>query len=1413
MDGKVYGVLEIYGLEGSTGSGPGFGQPGYSSHPTEGVKDYIIDNVATTRILTTGESTTSGCISATSSRFVDKSASWYGSNTFVWPSRFDENEEIATGISAAIWQLEEYKARQQQQVETTANPDAYAISENDLTGSLARRRRDAIVQGNALFYIVGKVTNVTASATETSASSVDIKDVLADVGKVLKAMQATTIKTMKVTNGQSPHDKQKIVKEIQVEMPKKSGLEPSNKQKIVEEIHVEMPKKSGLVISELQRIAEEIQVRMLKKSGTSDKGLESVLKGILAKDNEGSPDGLLDSGASHPMRSAPTSEYESGSPVSVTLAGEDVKVLRQNRQGTILVEEEQGPVQSIVPLGAIIQELGYTLHWGPKHLKLAHPEKGPIRVKVNNNCPEVAACDALALIRELEMKQVKELTSSVNTLRARLEVLKLEEKRDWTELLKEYMSDGQRSTLLKALMKCPFTKGLPSEVQSMLLEDFNLKDGEKYLRNLPLTRRKRRALLTSSNWVVSLFMGEKDAKDPFKMVPMAGKILLEVDMKYSKLWDFNKGLSPLQQQRAHQETAYAVKQMLVWTMATMKGQGNIGFLMELPADPEWHMETEYPYSTFWRTELWKSFKSVSGMCTASFNMGAYGHRTKRPTKVGTNYPAIIQMEGNYDFNDQCVPPSLLTRSTTRQWSDGFKKIVMESLSDFHEGLIAEEEALADLGVKLTKLTKEQREGWRNHLLNDHQPYRADCAVCINAQANGYQHRRRRHPHLYTVALDVAGPYATKGRDMENEDYKYMLIAAYRCPRDYMSMKALSEEERELYVPDEDEAGEGGPEDPFVLEEEDSLEKESVEPTSEEEDKPMGPITLDEEVENLTKKIEIEFTSRKLLSEKNYDLNEVVNLFYKLEELGDTDFRVGKKVAKQFAGKEKFTAVGVVRNSMLGMHRDIHNYKKSMNIAVPLTTFKGGGLWQHDPEIEEELGIPKYLPNGQLLKGKIQEAKRGEPILFSPSTWHEVQPWEGERVMLLMYTPRATKLKEGELNLLREHGFEVDPGALHKEEEDHDVQPEDNARLSALRVNDLHTTTAFFEFNDFEDASIEQVLPSTATTRMQEISLKREAGAVLKKAEVQYTSNIEEILKECVKKKQPLDVTHTVSLQDVKRNLEAWKASAVKEYENLKNNKRAFVVKKRHELPPGCQIIPCKGVFTTKPDKNEFFRRKTRFVGCGNHIPDGQEDMDLFATGIDATSLRTMIAFSIDKPWQFGTTDIRQAFVLAPWRGQRVALQPPQIAYELGLAEVGDYWLVEMALYGLRQSPALWSQFRDEQLSMARFTAKIDGREEELRVVQMVADNQIWKIVRCNGDQEPLGFVMVYIDDLLVKALPEAMDAFYQWVAARWECDGLDVLREGNKVVVPQGFVRANYAGRYVSSANNTNNDNAVFLIK
>ena len=105
----------------------------------------------------------------------------------------------------------------------------------------------------------------------------------------------------------------------------------------------------------------------------------------------------------------------------------------------------------------------------------------------------------------------------------------------------------------------------------------------------------------------------------------------------------------------------------------------------------------------------------------------------------------------------------------------------------------------------------------------------------------------------------------------------------------------------------------------------------------------------------------------------------------------------------------------------------------------------------------------------------------------------------------------------------------------------------------------------------------------------------------------------------------------------------------------------------------------------------------------------------------------------------------------------------------------------MSIYGLRESPALWSRYRNEQLEAAEWRATIEGEEVKLKLQHLVTDDQVWKIVRVKGDQEPLGYLMVYVDDLLINALPAAMSSFYEWLAARWECDNLDVLSEDHSI--------------------------------
>ncbi|CAE7225820.1 GIP [Symbiodinium sp. CCMP2456] len=535
--------------------------------------------------------------------------------------------------------------------------------------------------------------------------------------------------------------------------------------------------------------------------------------------------------------------------------------------------------------------------------------------------------------------------------------------------------------------------------------------------------------------------------------------------------------------------------------------------------------------------------------------------------------------------------------------------------------------------------------------------------------------------------------------------------------------------------------------------------------------------------------EIEFQSKLLREKGDYTIADILDIYYKLEKLGDADRRVKKKMdvkswftgafvhggkagprsnvdnypqtsrllvefGKKFAKGQPFSTIGIARNAQLGLHRDLHNDQDTFNVVVPLTDFEQGNLWVQDDLVEEEKCVLKINQSGEPVKGRILELHKGEATCFQPRKWHEVQPWVGERIVLLMFTPR-TKLRQEDIEKLNEVGF-VFKQVAGKDQEEEVMERQEEER-SGTKI-----------YYQEEGITRKWAIRNRAGARLMKM---------VKKAEVQCTPDIEKVLADLGEAGQPLQVTHTISLQEVKKNLGAWKDSATKEFRNLVESKNALKVTKRHLLPQGCRIVPCKGVYTVKPDKSPLgYRRKTRFVACGNYVPENETTFDVYAAGLDATSLRTVLASSATNPrWGWGVTDIRQAFVLARWLGGPVALQPPAIAFELGLAEEGDMWEVQQAIYGLRESPAMWSQYRDTQLTMARWTVDINGEMVTMKLEQLIFDNQVWRIVREDGQGGPQGYLLVYIDDLLINAEDNTMRVFFSWLSAKWEVDELDVL--------------------------------------
>ncbi|CAE7895840.1 unnamed protein product, partial [Symbiodinium necroappetens] len=146
---------------------------------------------------------------------------------------------------------------------------------------------------------------------------------------------------------------------------------------------------------------------------------------------------LMDSGATHPLRQ-PRDEQEwlDALNVKVALAGDAKTTMRQTAAGTLLSGDEL--TQVIVPLGRVIDSLGYQLRWDSSMCCLQRGDDELIPLRVVRGCPEVDEAVAHRLIRELEQTQVPRLQEA--TMES-VRILKDVEV-SWWSCLVEYVTSG-----------------------------------------------------------------------------------------------------------------------------------------------------------------------------------------------------------------------------------------------------------------------------------------------------------------------------------------------------------------------------------------------------------------------------------------------------------------------------------------------------------------------------------------------------------------------------------------------------------------------------------------------------------------------------------------------------------------------------------------------------------------------------------------------------------------------------------------------------------------------------------------------------------------------------------------------------------------------------------------------------------
>ena len=619
-----------------------------------------------------------------------------------------------------------------------------------------------------------------------------------------------------------------------------------------------------------QKTTPHVQVFRVEEAAKRDCGSSPALREFLRQNEElvnMNRMGLLDSGATHPLRPK-TTRGQGGTMdnVNVTLAGENQVQMAQNKAGTILGGQNTQP---IVPLGTLVKALGYEFSWDRRGCRLRHPDKKEVRVYTRSTCPEVMQCDALRLIAELEEAKLTETMNSLAQLKASVTAAREYRERSWRDQVRDYMDSGSYEDGVKAVMCAPFMHHVPMRDQLQVVAPMPKDENEawQWMKKFPMNRANRRRLWQTREWTVHMFAGGGVKNDPLRDLPG----LVEVDAKRG--WDLNddkvygvflwmakegrlnhivgdppagtfspwhykpeganrkravrstwepwglrEGLTPEESSKVVNENVMLQKMVWLWLCAEAakaigtegEGQHRVGFCLEYPEDPHNYMpEGDHRAAcvSVWRTEFMKEFIKETGLRKFQFEQGALGHMFRRPTCCLSNLGL-----GIHGLKDQRAYVAADTKEVDQStWPHGFRITLADAIHEWKSGE-------STVVVKKAMSQKELDE-WKAHVERGHWPYRRDCSVCLTASGTGRPARRVVHRDAYVMSLDIAGPFAEKGKDeVRGKKYRFVLAATYLFPktRDVPEDAPIpNEEEAEEFLREEEEEPEvpEPPEDP------------------------------------------------------------------------------------------------------------------------------------------------------------------------------------------------------------------------------------------------------------------------------------------------------------------------------------------------------------------------------------------------------------------------------------------------------------------------------------------------------------------------------------------------------------------------------------------------------------------------
>ncbi|CAE7334978.1 GIP [Symbiodinium sp. CCMP2592] len=487
----------------------------------------------------------------------------------------------------------------------------------------------------------------------------------------------------------------------------------------------------------------------------------------------------------------------------------------------------------------------------------------------------------------------------------------------------------------------------------------------------------------------------------------------------------------------------------------------------------------------------------------------------------------------------------------------------------------------------------------------------------------------------------------------------------------------------------------------------------------------------------------------------------------------------------------FTAIQVARNMDKEVHRDFNNDERAVNYVYPIRIPKqGGDLWVELVKGDDVKGeiMERTDDRGQRRYGQLYKMRAGATTVFSPRKLHEVLPWEGTRTVVIAYTPQCLgKLDQEMVKELDAHGFTVPLTQMPEYFVPEGIEVSTLQVPEPAREEELNSKQATY-VDDIGDTDLEEWdmfveqdddLIKVGDSEEPPIEMKE---PVLRKVEVAYTSNVEEILSKLT---SPLEVTYTVDPREVHQHLERWRPAIEREVASVAvaickllpgTSQRSEWIRR-----PGAQKLPTKLVFTVKPgsnpdpaDPSTWYKRKARLVVCGNYA--SADGSDLYSETAPSESVRMGLVYSIRQKWMVGLIDVVAAFLRTPLNHEEgaptIIVTPPRLLERLSMTLEGELWGLIRALYGLRQAPALWSAYRDRRLEAMEFPMG-------MKLHRGRTITAWWILKDCKGKIRAL--IIIYVDDILLMGEESVVRDVASKIQEEWTTSPLTFLRPGEPI--------------------------------